>query len=92
MMNADGDPVLIDFGLCKEYLSKGEHISEAEIIDSDHGSSCFGSPHVLNSGKPSRRDDMYALAYLLMYKMNGDKMPGDYERQMDKACGKYEES
>ena len=80
MVNEQGEPVLIDFGLCKKYLSKGQHISEADTLEYFRGCTSFASPHVLNCGKPSRRDDLYALAYLLMYKINEDKMPGDYDR------------
>lgn len=72
MLDESGHPILIDFGFCKKFKIKGEHISESDKVDSFRGDVNFASPHLLNNGKPSRRDDLYALAYLLIYKLNGD--------------------
>jgi serine/threonine protein kinase len=77
IIQRNGRVTLIDFGLCQKYVDKeGGHIPEEAQVDSFRGNIAFASPHVLNFGKPSRRDDLFSLAYMLLYMLNGNSFPG----------------
>ena len=76
MMDEDGHSILIDYGLCKKYRNQsGAHISEKDTLENFRGSILFGSPHTLGGGKASRRDDLFSLVYLLIFRRNNDTMP-----------------
>jgi hypothetical protein len=50
----------------------------------------FASPHSLNFGVPSRRDDLYQLVYMMLFMLNAYQFPGNLEDELDKARGSME--
>jgi serine/threonine protein kinase len=91
MMDPQGNPVLIDFGNCRKFSLNGDHVSETDQLESFRGDVIFGSPHTLKFGKPSRRDDLYSLAYFVIYKLNDDKLPLDFDKLMNRSCNRNEQ-
>lgn len=88
IINRRGKATLIDFGLCKKFTDKiGAHIQEGSQTDSFKGNIMFSSPNVLNFGVPSRRDDLYQFAYMLLFQLNGNKFPGQLEQELEQAGG-----
>ena len=68
---------LIDFGYTTSYIdpkSKG-HIRK-NSVDTFQGNIILSSVHQLKFMATSRRDDMVALFYLLIYLLRDGKMPG----------------
>ena len=77
IVERSGKATLIDYGLCKRYVdNEGNHISEKAESESFEGNVIFSSPHTLNFGVASRRDDLYQLVYMMLFMLNGDKFPG----------------
>ena len=66
---------LIDFGLTTRYLKDdGTHI-EKENLGSFCGNFLFASINTCRGNNKSRRDDMQSAMYLMIYLMNGNKLP-----------------
>jgi len=61
---------IIDMGLAKRYLHKGQHIPYNTDIPRI-GSLRYMSKHVHNSVEPSRRDDLYSLLFTIVYLCKG---------------------
>ena len=63
---------IIDFGLCKKYRSSktGKHILPKKT-GFVNGTIKYASTYVLNGKESSRRDDLIALGYMLIYLYNG---------------------
>lgn len=74
---AEGTLHLIDFGFATRYIDKetGLHIKQDEV-ETFRGNMIFGSLNQLNFLKTSRRDDMIALLYMLVYMVNNGKLTG----------------
>ena len=71
--------VLIDFGMATSYLDdKGNHI---ELIEQDffNGNLMFGSHFCADGIVPSRRDDIISTMNLLVYFLNGNKLPWSHD-------------
>ena len=70
---------IIDFGMCKKYRSSktGKHIlpKKTGVID---GTIKYLSLHILRGKEASRRDDLIALGYMLIYLYKGS-LPWDTE-------------
>ena len=70
---------IIDFGLCKKYRSSktGKHIlpRNTGIIN---GTIKYSSVYVLSAKESSRRDDLIALGYMLIYLYKGS-LPWDFK-------------
>ena len=89
MINENGEATLIDFGLCTKYVDeKGEHIFESEVCPVFRGNFIFSSPHALQFGRPSRKDDLFQLCYFLIFLLNGSKFPGELEKDLN-LCQDY---
>jgi serine/threonine protein kinase len=84
MFDNDANLILIDYGLCKPFKINETHIDEGSLAEKFEGNILFASPFQLqfliiakNICKSlqfmatSRRDDIYSLAYLLIYMLNG---------------------
>ena len=81
MINENGDDadgfnlVLIDYGLATAYLTDaGEHLPMDEM-ETFSGNLIFASEHTLCFNRPSRRDDLLSLCYILIYLLNGCDFP-----------------
>jgi casein kinase 1 len=61
---------IIDMGLAKRYISKGQHIPYNTDMPRI-GSLRYMSKHVHNCVEPSRRDDLYSLLYTVVYLCKG---------------------
>ena len=91
IVERSGKATLIDFGLCKKFIdSQGKHVSEDAESESFEGNVMFSSPHTLNFGVASRRDDLYQLCYILLYLLNGHKFPGHLEQELEKVRNSME--
>lgn len=61
---------MIDFGLVSKYKRRsGEHIKEG-IYGKFKGSIIFASKHLFNFQMSSRRDDLIALVYVMIYMLD----------------------
>ena len=61
---------MIDFGLVSRYKRRsGEHIKEG-IYGKFKGSIIFASKHLFNFQMSSRRDDLIALVYVMIYMLD----------------------
>lgn len=78
------DIYIIDYGLAKGYMKNGEHI-ENRKINSIIGTPRYISLNIHRGNMPSRRDDIEALGYILVYLLV-DKLPweGIEENDMNK--------
>ena len=72
----DIDLKLVDFGLASRWRDRktGEHI-EPSIATMFRGNLYFSSVNQLKCMKPSRRDDLHSLAYLLLFMINKGLIP-----------------
>ena len=71
----DQNVVLIDYGLVTQFLeSDGNHL-EKRVSEYFKGNYMFASLDQLNTFSPSRRSDLNSLCYILIYMVNGLKMP-----------------
>lgn len=75
MFDNDANLILIDYGLCKPFKINETHIDEGSLAEKFEGNILFASPFQLQFMATSRRDDIYSLAYLLIYMLNGGKLP-----------------
>jgi len=76
---ADGSEhiFLIDFGLSRRFLDKkGRHLAYKEDCPPE-GSPCFASINTHLGISPSRRDDLFSLAYIAIYLSKGS-LPWQY--------------
>ena len=76
----DFNVVLIDYGLATEYRNDaGQHLPCDEVA-TFNGNLIFASEHALSFSRPSRRDDLLSLCYILIYLLNDCDFPliGDY--------------
>ena len=85
---------LLDVGVANKYQPNGFHLKYAEDV-SFTGNYVFCSCNVLKGVRPSRRDDLESLAYVLVYlrsgrlpwmKLNSESLAGrseHYERKME---------
>ena len=64
--NKNLQPIIIDFGLSKQYIIDNKHIEEKKI-NSIIGSVNFSSKNVLNLIEPSRRDDIESILNIYFY-------------------------
>ena len=65
---------LIDFGLLTKYKdNNGQHIQNG-IEDKFRGSLLFASKYAFNYVRPSRRDDMISLVYLLVFFLDASRL------------------
>ena len=72
-----GKVTLIDFGFASTYLTaEGTHKSDAEMFDEFHGNILFASFDQMNFFQTSRKDDMIALYYILLYTLNNHELIG----------------
>jgi serine/threonine protein kinase len=62
---------LIDFGLSTKYISKGLHVKYSET-EEFQGTPYFCSLNTLRGVKCTRRDDVEAVGYVLLYLRKGD--------------------
>lgn len=84
-LGADGKRIIhmIDFGLAKRYVGDdGEHIS-AKSGRKLTGTVRYASVSIHEGYTPSRRDDLEALGYVILYLMNGS-LPWQEVRQESK--------
>ena len=66
---------LIDFGFAKKYKEDGLHVSKNQKRDVFQGNLLFASPNHLNFNETSRKDDLYALMYLMFFMFNDGLLP-----------------
>jgi hypothetical protein len=61
--------------MCTNYLDNaGEHLPDEEVA-SFNGNLAFASLNTLNFKRPSRKDDLISLCYLLISLLNGGVLP-----------------
>ena len=81
----DFNLVLIDYGLAIEYRSdSGKHLPMEEMPEFK-GNLIFASEHALCFKRPSRRDDLLSVCYLLIYLLNECDFPLLNEYFSDKS-------
>ena len=67
MMNANGEYIIIDFGLASLYMDEnGEHIKPM-IHEHITGTPKYASFYVVTGNTPSRRDDLISLGYIYIW-------------------------
>ena len=68
---------LIDFGLTTKYMNKDKtHISDTETTDMFCGNIHFASLDQMNFYKTSRKDDLIALYFMLVWLLNNNELVG----------------
>lgn len=70
LLDSDNKIFLIDYGFCKRYDYDGKHIEERRI-NQIIGTVNFVSLNVHKFLEPSRRDDLEAVVYIIMYMLYG---------------------
>jgi len=84
LMKNTNELYLIDFGLARRYLEEdGAHIKQ-ETSRKLTGTARYASVNVHNGSTPSRRDDLEAIGYTLLYLLNG-KLPWQNIKSDDKT-------
>ena len=69
--------VLIDFGLADRYIdNEKNHVAEHKEKESFQGNILFSSLNQMNFKVASRKDDLTALAYMMLYILNDNSLPG----------------
>ena len=72
---------LIDFGLCDRFITAtGKHHSEKEEVQEFKGNLTFATPRQLQFKKSSRKDDLMSLGYMLVYMLNQQEMPFNFDQ------------
>lgn len=67
--------VLVDYGLAMKYTdSDGNHLPNRQMT-SFQGNLIFASVDVLSFNRPSRKDDLLMLCYLLISLLNRNELP-----------------
>lgn len=84
------DIYIIDFGLCKKYLTTDNTHIEMKTGKAMLGTPNFVSVNVHNGIEPSRRDDLISIAYIILLLINGE-IPWQTQREnnmikMQKMC------
>ena len=74
-LDTNYEPIIIDFGFSKKYITHNNHIKEKNI-SSIIGSYNFVSKNVYNLIEPSRRDDIESLIYVYIFML----ISKDYEK------------
>jgi hypothetical protein len=83
---------LVDFGFCDKFVDKyGRHLGKDYVMESFRGNFTFATSRQLEFKKPSRRDDLISLGYLLVYLLNDNKLPIYSEVFQEKSLDQYEE-
>jgi serine/threonine protein kinase len=83
--------VIVDFGMCQHFVNRdGVHVSETSQVEKFEGNIIFATPHTLEFKVPSRRDDLYSLAYLLIYMLNSNTFPLHFEKILSQNIPKLE--
>ena len=83
---------MIDFGFCDKFVDKnGRHLGKDYVMESFRGNFTFATSRQLEFKKPSRRDDLISLGYLLVYLLNDNKLPIYSEVFQEKSLDQYEE-
>lgn len=67
---------LIDFGIATTYINHDGRHKRKKKLDYFAGNMMFASLNQMKFNRTSRRDDMIALAYLLLYLLNNCDVPG----------------
>ena len=81
IMLKDSKVSLIDFGFCKKYVnSDGKHCREDDEVDSFRGNFIFATQRQLQFLMTTRKDDLLSLGYFLIYLLNDQKMPFNFEK------------
>ena len=70
-INSQLEPYIVDFGMAKKIIHNKKHIEERNI-NNIIGSPNYISQNVLNLIEPTRRDDMEALIYIILYMLLDD--------------------
>ena len=75
---------LVDFGFVSSVVDKHtrQHVEQTEV-ETFRGNIMFASMNQLNFTSTSRRDDMIAMCYLVIYMLNGAYLPGVSEADME---------
>jgi serine/threonine protein kinase len=90
---------ILDFGLAKKYMDKGEHIAakcteeptrSPGKVCSFSGTASYVSNNVHRGVEPSRRDDMISVAYTLAYFACGGRLP--WQKKQYKQIQKCQEA
>ena len=73
-LNADPQVFLIDFGFTDKYMEKDgkTHINANKTTDVFQGNMVFSSVRQMEFRKTSRKDDLIALFYLMIFTLNGN--------------------
>ena len=77
------EPYLIDFGLSKQIIeirNNGQKHIEFKTIKSLIGAENFVSLNIVNQCEPSRRDDIEAILYILIYMLLDTTTYNEYSR------------
>ena len=75
-LNADPQVFLIDFGFTDKYMEKDgkTHINAKKTTDVFQGNMVFSSVRQMEFRKTSRKDDLIALFYLMIFTLNGNNL------------------
>ena len=63
--------VLVDYGMAQRYVDDNGNHMENDEIDLFCGNITFASLNTLNFRRPSRRDDLIMICYLMIFLVNG---------------------
>ena len=67
--------LLIDFGMATKYVDEdGDHLPNCEV-EKFKGNLLFATLNTLQFNRPSRKDDLISLCYLLFTMLNGGDLP-----------------
>lgn len=78
-INPNLEPYIVDFGMAKKIIHNKKHIDEKKITGII-GSPNYISNNVLNLIEPTRRDDMEAVIYIVLYMLLDDTAYMNYTR------------
>lgn len=69
------DVTLIDYGMVTKYLDDDQIHLPNDVMEHFKGNLIFAGSSVLEFNRPSRKDDLIMVCYLMIYLLNGAEMP-----------------
>ena len=84
MLSTDNDSgdirvSLVDYGFARRYKVNNVHVSKYQKREVFQGNLLFASASSLDFNETTRKDDLFAIMYLMFYMLNNQNLP-DFDK------------